>query len=421
MPRAAEPYDVIVVGLGLAGLTASLAAAERGARVLALGRGYGTTHFRSGTVDVLGYAGGEPVGNPREALGSLCREQPGHPYALLRDELEPALRLVRDAAAESSLELLGDLDANRLLPTALGTLRPACLHQPSMGADLRGASVLAAGIDGYRDFEAALFASALPAAAAPRGIELEVRAARVEMPPLHRRHLDAPGLARLFEQAWFRDQFLASLRPHLGGATHVALPAVLGLDRAAEVHALLERRLGLRVVELPALPPSVPGMRLQRALESALRVRGGRVQVGARARLVREGGRSTLEVEAAAHPLRIPLRRLVLATGGPVSGGLVVERSGRVVETVAGLPVEQPAGDPERWYGEDFLGTGVQPVSLAGLRVDASMRPLGDGEVIDPDLFAAGGLLAGAGRPRELSADGIACASGHAAGRRAGS
>ncbi|HEX4215744.1 MAG TPA: anaerobic glycerol-3-phosphate dehydrogenase subunit GlpB [Candidatus Dormibacteraeota bacterium] len=416
-----EPYDVVVVGLGLAGLTAALAAAERGARVLALGKGYGTTHFRSGTIDVLGHAGAEVVGNPRAGLAQLCQERPEHPYALLREELEPALTLVRDATAESSLELLGDLDANRLLPTALGTLRPACLHQPTMGADLRGASVLAAGIEGYRDFEPALFAANLPAAAAAHGIELRARAARVEMPPLRRHHLDGPGLAQLFEQAWFRDQFLETLRPDLGDATLVALPAVLGLRHAAEVHAILERRLGVPVIELPALPPSVPGMRLQRALESALRVRGGRVQVGARARFVREGGRALLEIAAAAHPFRIPLRRLVLATGGPVSGGLVVERSGRVSETVAGVPVEQPAGEPEHWYGNDFLGAGAQPVSLAGIRVDAAMRPLGGGEVVDPDLFAAGGLLAGACRSAELSADGIACASGHAAGREAAS
>ena len=51
---ARAPYDVVVVGLGLAGLVAGLAAASRGASVLVAGKGYGTLRFRTGTIDVLG-------------------------------------------------------------------------------------------------------------------------------------------------------------------------------------------------------------------------------------------------------------------------------------------------------------------------------------------------------------------------------
>ena len=54
MPPREAPYDVVVIGLGLAGLIAGLAATSRGARTLLVGKGYGTLRFRSGTIDVLG-------------------------------------------------------------------------------------------------------------------------------------------------------------------------------------------------------------------------------------------------------------------------------------------------------------------------------------------------------------------------------
>lgn len=418
MRPMSSPYDVVVVGLGLAGLMAGLAAAERGAGVLAVGKGYGTTHFRSGTVDVLGYQGDDVVTSPRAALPNL---PDGHPYCLAGDELEPALDLLRRAAAESGLILHGGLDANALVATAAGTMRPTCLVPPSLLASWAGAAVLAVGFDGFRDFDPGLFASVLPGAAADRDLQLTVRPLRLDLPQLERRHLDGATLARLFDQRTFREQLVAELRPRLGDATLVAFPAVLGMEDGGGVHSELVEALGRPVVEVSTLPPSIPGMRLQRALETALRRRGGVVQVGVRARLVRSGRRAAeLELTSAAHPTRIPLGAVVLATGGLAGGGLALELEGGIVETVGGLPVSAPDGPSDSWFDDAFLGSSGQGADLAGLRVDRRMRPLDEaGEPAAENLFAAGGLLAGASRAVERSADGIACATGYLAGREA--
>ena len=73
-------HDVIVVGTGLAGLTAAVRLAEGGARVLVLAKGVGATHLSAGTIDVLGYAP-ERVERPLEVLPAYLAERPGHPYA----------------------------------------------------------------------------------------------------------------------------------------------------------------------------------------------------------------------------------------------------------------------------------------------------------------------------------------------------
>ncbi|MGH7921910.1 MAG: anaerobic glycerol-3-phosphate dehydrogenase subunit GlpB [Candidatus Dormibacteraceae bacterium] len=415
----AAPYDVVVVGLGLAGLTAALAAAEQGARTLCVGKGWGTTHFRSGTVDVLGYLGERAVTAPLEALPELIEQAPGHPYATIAGALEPGLQLVREALEGAGIPTVGSVARNRLVATAAGTYRSACLVPQTLDAGWQGARVLAVGFSGYRDFEPDLFCSVLPSRADRLGLTVRARGIRVELPQLQRHHLDGMALARLFDGQVFRRQLGRAVRGHIGSATLVVFPAVLGLADPAGVMAALEQELGTPLVEVPTLPPSVPGVRLARALQEAIRARKGRVQVGPQVTVEREGSRAAaVLVHGAAHPTRIPLRSLVLATGGLASGGLVVDGHGEIREPAAGLPVLQPEGPAEDWYKEDMLGD-AQPVATAGLRYDARLHALGEGGEPLENVYCCGGLLQGARRSIECSAGGIAVASGHLAGKEA--
>ncbi len=414
MPPQRSPYDVVVVGLGLAGLVAGLVAARRGARTLVVGRGQGGLRQRHGALDVLGYHRGL-VASPERELAGFVSERPEHPYALTGAALGEALELVREAGADQGLDLVGDLGRNHLVATAAGTLRPSCLVPRTMEVSWPGARVLVAGLAGYRDLWPELCATQLPVSAAGFDLHVEARAVSLEEPSPSPRHLDGLALARCFDRADFRERVAVGLRPHLDDALLVALPAALGVDDSGAVPDL-EARLERKVIELPSLPPSVPGLRLEQALMGALRRAGGRTLVGPAARVVVErGGVRRIELASSGHPTPLSVGRVVLATGGLRGGGLWLERDGRVRETTAGLPAVPPQGEPGHSFLE--LARWLAPV---GVRVDQRMRPLDEhGRVAVEGLHCCGGLLAGADRAGEKSADGVACATALVAGREA--
>ena len=71
-------WDLVVVGDGLAGRVAALAAAERGAAVHLVADAEDAARHGHGLIDVLGYlpSGSAPAARPLEAIASL----PASPY-----------------------------------------------------------------------------------------------------------------------------------------------------------------------------------------------------------------------------------------------------------------------------------------------------------------------------------------------------
>jgi len=227
------------------------------------------------------------------------------------------------------------------------------------------------------------------------------------------------GAQSALELAEPRERLAAALRPHLrtGGvaARAVALPAVLGLLRSRLVQADLEERLGVPLFELPTLPTSVPGLRLDAALEEALAAAGVKRlhQWRALALTPVEGGLLVgVGREAVRHTIRA--RSVVLATGRFAGRGLVACRH-RIREPLLDLPVDQPDGRDD-WHSSDFLDPAGHPVNRAGLRTDAAFRPLGpDGGPAHERLHAVGSILAHQDWVRSKSGAALACGTAWAA------
>jgi glycerol-3-phosphate dehydrogenase subunit B len=407
---------VVVVGAGLAGLVAGIRLAQGGARVTVVAKGVGGLHISPGTIDVLGYAPGR-VDEPAPAIAGLVAERPDHPYARLAPEpLGRALEWFRGLVP--ALRYAGDAARNMLLPTAVGAARPTALAPASLACgDLRGGARFAVvGLRSLKDFFPALLAENLARAELPDGARVQARALELTVSPrpgwadvsgpVHARGLDEPGLRRRLAE---------ELRPRLEPGEAVAMPAVLGLDRAAEAWDDLQDLLGTSVVEIPTMPPSVPGMRLQRALAAVLGDAGGRLVTGPVAVGVEgEGGRvGAVLVRDAARVRPLAADAVVLATGGFTDGGIELDSHGALRETVAGLPV---TGPPPGAAPLSARHLDHQPLMRAGLTVDDAMRPVdAEGRPVWANLHAAGTLVAGAEPWREKSGEGIAIAGGVAA------
>jgi glycerol-3-phosphate dehydrogenase subunit B len=408
-------HDVIVVGTGLAGLTAAVRLAEGGARVLVLAKGVGATHLSAGTIDVLGYTP-ERVERPGEALGALIESRPEHPYALVgADGVAAAVDWFKERMAAGPLApyaYTGGLEENLLLPTAVGVARPSAVVPETMArGDLsRDTPICVVGFRVMKDFHPELAADNL------RRAGVEARAIELDLVPEGRVDVNALGFARAFEDPSFRGEVTGQVVRQLRVDERAAFPAVLGHADPHGVWSELEQRLGRTVFEIPTLPPSVPGMRVHKTLHEALRSAGGRVILntvvtGAE----REGGRGGgLRVQVGLREESRGADWVILATGGFASRGLELDSHWNARETALGLPV---SGVPEP--GEERFRPGYfddHPIARAGVAVDHEMRPVdAHGERLYENVLVAGATLAGAEPWREKSGDGLSLSTGYRA------
>jgi glycerol-3-phosphate dehydrogenase subunit B len=412
--RPSFHFDVVVIGAGVAGLTAATRIAQSGARVCVLAKGVGSTHLAPGLVDVLGYDP-ERVSSPAEALPAFVDAHPGHPYATVgADRISAALDWFSglvDAGPHPSYRYVGDLGRNHVLPTALGAKRPTALAPESfVHGELvarRGESsgqICVVGIRVMRDFHASLCAANLVRDdVAARAVHLELDVGRAEANSL--------GLAKCMDDPKFRASFAAQLLPLLHTEERVGLPAILGIRDPHGAWSELENRLGHAVFEIPTLPPSAPGIRVYDALRAGLRAAGGRLVIGSRVvEAEREGDRVTaVRAHTSGHDHIYATRWVVLATGGFASGAIELGSDWQARETALGLPLRGVPGEGEPRYSGDYFGD--QPMARVGIAVDSSLLAEGTSNVL-----VAGAALPGAEPWREGSGEGIALSTGlHAA------
>ena len=404
-------YDVVVIGAGVAGLTAGARLAEKGARVCVVAKGVGSTHLAPGTIDVLGYDGDGRVESPSSALPAFVSRHPQHPYALVgADSVGPALEWFAgcvESGPKAGYRYVGSLERNTLLPTAVGAARPSALVPTTMaGGDLTDAApICVAGFRVLRDFHPALCAANLARAGhEARSLELEIDTGRVEE--------NALGMARHFDDSGFRGRFAALVSSQLKAGERLGLPAVLGVRDPQGVLTDLEQRLGRPVFEIPTLPPSAPGLRVYDVLKAALRAAGGRLVIGAEvAGSTRDGARVTsVSARASGRDHVYEARWVVLATGGVASGAIELDSDWLARENALGLPLSGAPTEGSARFDPDYFAE--QPLNRMGVTVDSSLIAEGTENVL-----VAGASLPGAISWREGSGEGISLSTGYAAAK----
>lgn len=410
--------DVVVVGSGLAGLVAALAAGERGKRVTLLTFGAGALSIGSGCVDLLGYLNGKPVdGDPLDALNAL---PPSHPYRTVGVErVRAALDFFTDFCARQGSPLLPRLSRNRRLPTVMGTLKPTYLCPPSADADLLhdARRVLVAGVGGLKDCHPGLIIGQLRRY--PTLADKEYRETVLPAPfgKTHR-NITPLDVARYLDTeagvAWLCDH----LTPQLRDADVVLVPPICGTEDG--VWHALRRHLGRPLLEMLSIPPGVSGLRLRRMLLRALHENN--VEIVENVSVTRaevEGDRCTALITSGFdHERSYPADAFIIATGGFMGGGFASE-PGVAREAIFGLPLRLPDGsvpeDPTDWSAPDIFGS--HPFAMMGVAVDDALRPVDDtGAPRLKNVHFAGRSLGGYDFSTEKSGNGVALVTGwHAA------
>lgn len=408
--------DVLVIGSGMAGLVAALAAAREGAGVRLLCAGVGSLGISSGIVDLLGYAEGRAVDDPWAAMSRL---PPEHPYALLGVErVRAALDFFAETAAAQGWPMRpGPEGRNTRVPTVMGTLKPTWLVPGDMDAAALASArrVLVCSVEGLRDCRPGLIVSQLRRYAAWADRQLDSLLIPSPLGEAHR-GLSALDLARAADRdpAWLAE----ALRSHAGGCDLLLLPPICGSHAGHAVWDAVREAAGCPVAEMLGIPPGVGGLRLREVLLGALRWQDFELVENATALRAETAGARCVAVTAAASggERRHEARAVVLATGGILGGGIALT-PGRAREAVFGLDIPMPE-DVEAWSEKDVFGN--HRFSRLGLRVDACMRPVdAAGTPLLKNVFVAGRACGGYDYAAEKSGHGVAIATGWMAGRKA--
>ena len=402
-------FDLIVIGMGLSGLMAAKTAAEMGKRVLIVGKGLGGLPVFSNTIDLLGML--PTTVKMRDGLGLWIEEHPEHPYGKSGlEKIEEALSSF-NSFFPPPYSFQSRNEANSLVPTGAGTLRPTYLIPSTMmkGVSLTGKKTLIIGFEGHKDFYARRLADSFKC----RGITLS-------LPGNRRAEITAIGLARRMEEPPFREILCAEIKKQIKDETQIGFPAVLGITDPMGVRKDLEKRTGASIFEIPILPPSIPGMRVFNRFKAKLLEKGATLLSGhsVSKALVRGKRCEGVEVFHAPVTSSYTADQYILATGRFVGGGLKAERE-KIFEPLFGLPVSQPSSRQE-WFRKAFFSDQPHPVHRAGLFVDSSFRPVDEtGEVLLENVRPAGTILADHNWIDEKSREGIEIATGYAAAKMA--
>lgn len=262
--------DAIVVGAGVAGLTAAKIIGEGGFQVLVIASGYGCSQASSGTIDVLGRYEGKCVVDVESALEKFVKENPWHIYALAGKKT--VLSALSDFQLRSEGLYAGGGGRNMKIITPLGTVKSTYLVQSTMlnasPEALAGSKVILIAFPGLTGYAPHIIAGKM------RSEGIEVKTVKLDLPAI------SPfQLASSIESS--PEVLTDKLREeNAKNYDWVVFPPVLGLRNVRETWQVVEEKLETRVVELPSFPPSVPGKRLYFSLRSQCEKAGVEIALG---------------------------------------------------------------------------------------------------------------------------------------------
>ncbi len=418
-------YDCIIIGGGLAGLTCAIKCSSEGLSTAVISCGASALHIASGSIDLLGYSSGRYLtGDLDTHLDQLIKRKKNHPYAKIGKKcIWESLEFFRQILSKERLNLFSMDKKNHFHITSLGILKPAYLSQRSIfNGRLLDSYKLKKGLvllnfRGYRDYYPGLAMNQLKKNPLFRDIPLKT--GLIELPHytktarnmLEFRSID---LARVFEDETYLSKIAEDIRTGAGDADVVTLPDFIGIHNYEKLHARLEEMTGKSIIEIPNLPPSIPGMRIEHALKTSYASHGGEFSSGDRVTgcSMSRGMVEYITTENYSDT-RLSAKCYILAAGSFFSGGL---KSGYnlIHEPIFNLKVAG-GSDRTKWASDQFFSRGSHPFMEFGVETGTDLHPFGADAKKIKNLYCAGAILSGYNPVMEGSGGGVAISTGYKA------
>lgn len=389
-------FDTIIIGGGLAGMACGIRIAEAGRSCAIVSQGQSAIHFSSGSFDLLGgLPDGTEVSDPISGIAELERIAPQHPYAVIGSErccgyAQRVPELLRTAGIPVS----GDCRKNHYRVTPMGKSKTTWLtiegylteQEPGK---LPFEKVCIVNVEGFLDFYPEFIAEEF------RKYGVVCCFETINFPDLeHIRknpsEMRSANIARVFDHEKNLEALADKIRKVVPECDAVIVPAIIGINRNDSLE-VLKSKVKVPLYLLPTLPPSIPGIRAQQALQYRFRSLGGEYFLGDTVLSGELEGNRVKRIYTVNHGnMPFEADNFVLATGSFFSEGLVATPD-RVEEPVFGADTVYASSRAE-WYTLRFFDK--HNYQSFGVKTDSALRVVKEGKSID-NLYCAGAGLAG--------------------------
>lgn len=417
--------DVIVIGSGLAGMTAAKAVLEENLHVKVITKGEGATIVSSGAIDILGAipkaAGNDIVTDIKTGIKKLVKEFPNHPYAYLDNYVDNGVKALIEVCTD--LKFVGDGIKNGIYPNILGTFKStAYVPYTSKNAalnDFKG-NALVVSFKGYNEFYSEYAAKSYNAYSEKflGKDDIKYIATTLELCDFKgRTKVTNAELASKLDTKDGVDDLVRLLKEAINmsiGIDLILLPPVLGYEKFNENIDYIKGALNIEVAEILTAGHSVQGQRLVNSMRKGIERHGGEILYSS----------TVLEVKEACNCFAVKYtqnnkehvecaKEVIFATGGFIGGGIKSEKEDLYVPL---LNIDLNCLQKDK-INIKAICDGGQPFLKTGVKYYDDMT-LAEGE-LSGKVYICGEIIEGYDWIYERSGGGVCAASGYLAGKNA--
>ncbi|MFG0770502.1 glycerol-3-phosphate dehydrogenase subunit GlpB [Vibrio plantisponsor] len=404
-------YDVIVIGSGIAGYSAAIKCLEHGLKTAVVSSGQSALHFSSGSIDLLSHSPltHKLIDDPWAEIDALPTALPQHPYAKVGGKnVRSAMNWYQQMLAANGLAMSTlPSSHNHFRITTLGTLKSTWLSQPYVEKIEQNFSNLAQfkrivmiAVDGFRDFQPHIALGNLQQH--PAFKEITIKTAKVSLTafgqlnrnPYDLRSIDISRILRDEAQfTEFANQLLKVATPE----DLLMMPSIMGNGDGLELMHKLSRYTGLHLHEVPTMPPSLLGIRIEDVMMHTFIKKGGVLHKGDEVlggQFEDQGSSinlASIQTKKMGE-MNLTAKHYILASGSFFSKGLIANQNS-IKEPIFNLDTEV-TGERDEWHQHDFFSSKPHPFLSFGVVTDKNFTPFIQGQKVN-NLHCIGAILSG--------------------------